>query len=156
MVSPPYQPVRRALNEASNITINTISNIADSVGIEDSGGTQVDPATSTNQIPSAVASVFQSSVNADTDILGSDVSPSNNPSAFRITVSLASSAVFNAQVTRSGNTVEEDLNDSNALSAGSVYSFYLPIRSSDSVNFQVETGVTINRLDIEEVQQSSV
>lgn len=84
---------------------------------------------------------------ANTDILSSDLSPNTPPATFRVSVQLASSAVFSVMF---GSTAM-DLNEGTALTAGALYTFDIPVNSNDgAVNFQENTGVTVDRITVDE------
>lgn len=104
-----------------------------------------------NFMPIAKATIFNTAVNANTNILGAGISPTNSPSILRVTICLNTGAVFNAQITRGGTTIAFRFNGGTALAAGAGYTFDLPWRSGDAVNFQVEAADTVCLLNADEV-----
>lgn len=102
--------------------------------------------------PDAKATVFDTAVNANTDILGDDLSPTVSPAIFRVSIAVDTAAVLNAQVTRSGNTVAYEFNQGNSLAAGSLFQFDHAVRDASEINYQVETGGTVLLLNVDEVQ----
>lgn len=104
-----------------------------------------------NDSPVTKALVYDDSPGADTDILGSDLTPGETPVTFRVNVVLDSAAQFNAQVTHSGGTEELGFNQGNALTANEEFQFDLTVRSNESINFQVESAVTVSRLSVVQI-----
>lgn len=93
---------------------------------------------------------------ANSDLFDSDISTDNDPSNLRVTVSVQSASILNVQETVSGNTVDYDLNGGNALSADELHVFDIPARTDGSYNFQLETGVAIDVLNVDEVRNAEV
>ena len=90
---------------------------------------------------------------ADTDLLGSDIEPTNSPSYIRIYAVFTVSGILSIMRTVGGDTITEQLNSGIALAAGAAYMFTVPWRTGDSINIQYsETGGNTLTLDIIEVQ----
>jgi len=90
---------------------------------------------------------------ADTDLLGSDITPTNSPSYIRIYFASSTAGILSVMRTVGGNTVAELLNSGVALTADAAYMFTVPWRTGDSINIQYsETGGDTLTLDIVEVQ----
>lgn len=86
---------------------------------------------------------------ADTDILSADVSPPET-GTLAVKVVLNSAAVFNVQEDIDGGPeLEEDLNSGNSLTAGAGFVFTIPCRGDASYNFQVESAVQVNVLQVD-------
>ena len=56
--------------------------------------------------------------------------------------------------TRNGVTKTEALNDGNALDAGDLNLFDVPVLAGDEINFQVESAVTVDELSVQEIIQA--
>lgn len=103
-------------------------------------------------IPAAKANEFDvAAPGVDTDILASDITPSNTPSICRVAVVLATASVFKARVTQGATTFDVKLNSGAALVASCLYVFDIPWEEGDSINFQVETDGIIQVLKAHEV-----
>jgi len=90
---------------------------------------------------------------ANTDLLGSDITPTNSPSYIRIYAVFAVAGILNVMRDVGGTTVTEQLNSGVALTANAAYMFTVPWRTGDSINIQYsETGGNTLTLDIIEVQ----
>lgn len=90
---------------------------------------------------------------ADTDFLGSDITPTNSPSYIRIYFVASIVGVLNVMRTVGAVTVSESLNSGLELTADAAYMFTVPWRTGDSINIQYSTTVgTTLVLDIVEVQ----
>lgn len=92
---------------------------------------------------------------ANTNILSTSLTPAYG-GAFRVTVCLATSSVFNVTITRSGTTKTCGLNASTALNAGDLYTFSFGVSTGNTYNFQVETNSIINILQIDEVSSGVI
>lgn len=99
------------------------------------------------------ANVFSQGAEQSTDILPADVSPSNDPSTFRITVAISGNASVLDVVATSGSVVHASAFNSNvSLQAATLYTFTHGVRSGFSYNYQVRnTGTNILQLLVEEV-----
>lgn len=87
---------------------------------------------------------------ANTDIIGSDITPDRN-GAFRVTVVLATASVLNVMIDDGTNSYACGLNESNALQAGDLYTFTFSVAKQNGYNFQVETNGIIQVLQVDEV-----
>ena len=98
------------------------------------------------------ASIHEGSApGANTDILGTDITP-ENAAAFRITTQVTAASVMNVMVKKSGNTTQTcALNNNIALLAGSLYTFSFGVVPSQTYNFQVETDGQIDILQVDEI-----
>lgn len=88
---------------------------------------------------------------ANTNILGSAITPTASPSVCRVTVNLAVASVFKGRLTRGETTFDVKLNGGATLVAGSLYMFDVPWETGDSLNFRVETNGIIQVLKALEV-----
>lgn len=90
---------------------------------------------------------------ANTDLLGSDITPTTSPSYIRIYFASSTAGILSVMRTVGGNTVAELLNSGVALITDAAYMFTVPWRTDDSINIQYsETGGDTLTLDIIEVQ----
>lgn len=80
---------------------------------------------------------------ANTDIMGAELTPgtSARPAvAYRITVGVETTAVFNCQIDDAATgPIEFDFNNGTALTAGRWYTFVLGVNNDYQYEFQVET-----------------
>lgn len=99
------------------------------------------------------ANVFNTALpTAETDILGTGLTPTNDVSYFQISVSMAVAGVFRATITREAVTVTVDFWQGANLQANALYTFPLAVRTGDTINFKFSaTGANINVLRVEEV-----
>ncbi len=107
----------------------------------------------------AVATVYAlAAPGANTNII-TPITPGPNASAFRVTVALTTSSVFNVRVTNGTTAYTLGLNGSVALAAGDLYTFVFGVRATSTqtgttaltYSFQVETDSVINYLLVEEI-----
>jgi hypothetical protein len=96
------------------------------------------------------ATVHNTAITAATNILASDISPSDPPSIFRIFVAVNTAGTFMARITNGGVTVGVNLNAGAALTANAGYIFDILVHSGDSVNFQHSASGTLLVLRVEE------
>lgn len=88
---------------------------------------------------------------ANTNILAEGVVPSRHDGVMRVTVQVATGSVLNVMVTQGATTKACGLNGNVALTAGCLYTFSFAVRANRTYNFQVETNVALDVLDVEEV-----
>jgi len=101
--------------------------------------------------PVLLASEFDKAVTADTDILDSDLSIDED-CLLRILVSESTGVVFKAKKIR--GTVEKvlDFNEGGALVANALYTFDLPVKKNDKVNFRMAAATTVHILNVMKVR----
>lgn len=99
------------------------------------------------------ANVFNQQADSQVDILPADVTPSNDPSTFRVTVAVSGSASIFDIVATSGAVVNTSAFNTNvALQPNTLYTFSHGVRSGFSYNYQVRSaGTNIQQLLVEEV-----
>lgn len=88
---------------------------------------------------------------ANVDILAADITPACPPSTLRIMVAISAAQVFNAIITRGGNTQTVGFNSNVALVAEALYTFEMVFHDGDSINFQVEGIATVMVMRIQEI-----
>jgi hypothetical protein len=115
--------------------------------------TRATEATLGKLIPVAKAVVFNTALPAtDNDILGSAITPTNSPSYLQIYVCVAIAGILRVRRTQGGVTISENLNDGQNLNANASYSFTVPWRTGDNVNFWYsQTGGNILSLIVDEI-----
>lgn len=91
------------------------------------------------------------SVTADTNILSSEITPTNTPCLFRIMVCLNTAGVLSAMVTESDSEQQLKFNAASNLVAHAVYMFDLLVHDGDSVNFQHSADATLKVLRVQEI-----
>ena len=90
---------------------------------------------------------------ADTNILTTSLTPTYG-GWFQIFVVLGTSSIFNMTETRGATTFTIGLNNSVALDSGDGCSFTVPVLTTSSYNFQVETNGIIRILKVLEVNNA--
>jgi len=120
--------------------ISELTKVTDPIKIEDTGGTQIDLTTKQQLMPLAVASQHGTAEAANTDILATDITPTNTPCLFRIMVMLETAGVFSAQLKNGGTTKVLKFNTAVQLLASCAYMFDLLVHSGDTVNFQTDVS----------------
>lgn len=91
---------------------------------------------------------FDASPGAGSDILDADITADDPPQMFRVQVSLSGSAVLNRQITRDGTAKTVQFNSGNTLGATQGFQFDHTVRDGDSINYQVESAVTVDYLSV--------
>ena len=88
---------------------------------------------------------------ANTNMLTTGLTPVYPVSAFRVTVRLATTSVFNLHSTDGTTAYVTGLNNSVALAAGDLYTLSFGVNNSLTYNFKVETDGIIAMLQVDEV-----
>ena len=88
---------------------------------------------------------------ADVDFLDEDVTATFPPSMLRILVQLDTAAKCHVMVDNGSSEVTLVLNSGVDLAAGCLYLFDVLVADEDSVNFQADGAVTVDRLIVQEV-----
>jgi len=101
--------------------------------------------------PLLKGSVFNDAVTADTDIFGSNLTPTNSPTTFRIYVCFDAAGVLTVRRTSGGTTVSEQLNSGTTLTANAAYIFDVPVESGESINLQYSVNATALKIMVLEV-----
>jgi len=97
------------------------------------------------------ASIFNTSIAANTNIFSSDLTPSYSPTLFRIYACFSASGVLTVRRTRGGTTVSEILNAGSSLNANCAYMFDVIVESGDSINLQYSVAATAICIRVVEV-----
>ncbi|MBW2672640.1 MAG: hypothetical protein JRD89_04380 [Deltaproteobacteria bacterium] len=87
-------------------------------------------------------SVINTSVAADTDVFGSDIT-ADWDSIMRIFVASDTAAVCRVKLTRGTTTVTLDLNSGSTLTANSAYIFDVVTKKGDKINVRFSAAVTV-------------
>jgi len=101
--------------------------------------------------PEMLASEFNKSVTANTDILASDLTMDED-CVLRIIVSESTGVVFRAKIIREAVEKVLDFNEGSTLKANALYPFDLPVKEGDKVNFRAGAATTINLLNIMKIR----
>ena len=109
-------------------------------GITDSDRNDINPATKELFIPLEKAAIHGTTKVADTDILATDLSPTNTPCLFRIMVMLETAGLFSAMLKNGAVTKKLKLNSGTLLTVDCAYVFDILVHSGDTVNFQTSVG----------------
>ncbi|MBW2673758.1 MAG: hypothetical protein JRD89_10155 [Deltaproteobacteria bacterium] len=96
-------------------------------------------------------SEHNAAVTAATDILSSDITPSNPPSLFRVMTCFSAAGVFSARVTRDSTTVGVEFNSGSDLIADGLYLFDMAVHDGDSVNFRYSADATMRLMRVSEI-----
>ena len=106
-------------------------------------------------IPIQKAEVHDTAYTANADMLASDITPSDIPAVFRMSVCLDTAAVFKIIIDDGTTEVDIALNQGAQLVAQTGYSFDWPIDIGDSVNFEADQNVQIEKLIVHEVTHAT-
>jgi hypothetical protein len=100
--------------------------------------------------PLAIASQHGVAETADTDILASDITPTNTPCLFRVMVMLETAGVFSVILKSGAVSKTLKCNTGNSLLADCAYMFDILVHTGDTVNFQtsVSGNVTLRAQEI--------
>ncbi|MCI4409222.1 MAG: hypothetical protein JHC26_09030 [Thermofilum sp.] len=101
--------------------------------------------------PITKASIFNTSVTANTNILSSGISPTNSPTVFRIYSTFNTGGNLIVTRTKSGTTINETLNSGAVLSANSPYIFDIIVESGETINLQYSVNATALVLKVIEI-----
>jgi hypothetical protein len=101
--------------------------------------------------PILKGSVFNTSITANTNIFGSDLSPTNSPTTFRIYACFSAAGVLTVRRTKAGVTVGEQLNAGASLNANAAYIFDVLLESGETINLQYSVNATALKLAVYEV-----
>ena len=96
--------------------------------------------------PRNVVNLFNSVELANTDALAADITPGRRVVAYRLTVGVSVTAVFNCQIDDGTTTLEFDFRDGDSLTAGRWYTFVIGAHEDYTYNFQVETNGNLTLL----------
>ena len=114
-------------------------------------GRDLDIGTSSSPLaPLSVASQHGVAETADTDILASDITPTNTPCLFRVMVMLETVGVFSAILKSGAVSKTLKLNTGTNLLASCAYMFDILVHSGDTVNFQTSVSGNVT-LRVQEI-----
>lgn len=101
----------------------------------------------------AIPAITGSSAKAATSLFSTDILPKQKgASMWRVMVVLkTTNSVFNLIIKTSNVTVTASFNSGTALTAGSVYTFDIPVFSDFKYNFQVTTATTVDFLAVMQI-----
>jgi len=102
-------------------------------------------------LPIEKANEHNGNKDANNDFLTTDLSPSDYPSAFRISVMLPSAGKLVAKLKKSTTTLNLYFNTNANLTAGALYEFHLLMHEGDTVNFQSDQNQNGFYLRVQEV-----
>jgi len=98
-----------------------------------------------------LATAFDAAVAADADILAADIAVDED-CILRVIVSENTGVIFRAKVVRDAVIKTLDFNEGGALKANALYTFDLPVRAGDSVNFRMAAATTVHVLNVMKVR----
>jgi len=101
--------------------------------------------------PVLLATKFDKAVTANTDILTRDLTIDEG-CLLRILVSESTGVTFRAKLVRGAVTKALDFNEGSALTANALYTFDLPVKKDDKVNFRTDTDTTLHILNVMKVR----
>ena len=96
------------------------------------------------------ANKHNASVTANTNILPDDLTPSRPPCVFRVMIS-SGAAVFSAIITKDTTSKTAKFHSGASLAVDCLYIFDMLVSDGDSVNFQLDTSVTLDVLRVYEI-----
>ena len=105
------------------------------------------------------AFVYDLAATSNANVLTSSLTTSQGTSALRITIGLTGTdSIVELRTIRNSDsvTIDFDLNDGTALTAGRIYTFTVGAANAASFNIQCETTTRVGVLIIDEVQDGSL
>jgi hypothetical protein len=121
----------------------------EAIKLADLNGLDIDPVIKGQFVPLAKATQRAVAETGGVDILGADLTPTNNPCLFRVMVMLSVAGVFSAQL-KNGGTSVLNFNGGVALTAGAVYMFDHLMGAGDTVNYQTDVSANVT-LQVQEI-----
>jgi len=110
--------------------------------------TSGDPTKSKPARPQSLASVFDTSVSADTDILAEDITIEYD-GVVRAVCAFDTAGVLRAKLTRAGVTKTLDYNAGASLTANALYAFDLPVKKGDLFNLRYSVAALAHYIEIQ-------
>lgn len=101
--------------------------------------------------PVLKASIFNTVVTANTNILSSNISPTYSPTTFRIYATFNTQGILSIVRTRGTTTVTEQLNGGYTLNANAAYTFDVVVEQGETINLQYSANATALVLKILEI-----
>ena len=122
------------------------------------------PTSGTTVIPIQIASIEKAVVHntalpavADTDFLGTAITPTDTPCGFIVQIAVSITGIFRTTITNGANTQTVNFNQAVALTAGSLYIFEMLVHDGDTINFRYSTtGGTIQILRVQEADSAVI
>jgi len=98
-----------------------------------------------------LASVFNTSITANTNILSQDIVPTRSPVIFRIYATFNASGVLTTLRTKGTTTISEQLNSGNPLNANAAHIFDIIVEQGETINFRYSVNAICLVLKVVEV-----
>ena len=102
-------------------------------------------------IPLEKAHIHDTAYTANADFLAADIEPSDPPCMFRIMVCLDTAAVFKVVVDDGSTEVDMEMNAGEQLVAQSAYIFDVLVHEDDTINFEADQNVQIEKFIVQEI-----
>lgn len=102
-------------------------------------------------IPLEKAHIHDTAYTANADFLAPDIEPSDAPCLFRVLVCLDTAAVFKVVVDDGSTEVDMAMNGGAQLTAQAVYMFDVLVHADDTINFEADQSVQIEKFIVQEV-----
>jgi hypothetical protein len=99
-----------------------------------------------------LASVFNTSITANTNIFSQGIAPTRSPVIFRIYATFDASGVLSVVRTKGTTTVSELLNSGNPLNANAAHIFDIIVEQGETINFQYSVNATCLVLKVVETR----
>jgi hypothetical protein len=99
-----------------------------------------------------LASIFNTSVTANTNILSQSIAPTRSPVLFRIYASFDTAGILSVVRTKGTVTVVEQLNSGNNLNANCAYIFDIVVESGETINLRYSVNATCLVLKVVETK----
>jgi hypothetical protein len=99
-----------------------------------------------------LASVFNTSITANTNILSQGIAPTRSPITFRIYATFNASGVLTIVRTKGTTTITEQLNSGNPLNANAAHIFDIIVEQGETINFQYSVNATCLVLKVVETR----
>jgi len=98
--------------------------------------------------PKSIASVFDTSVSAETDVLATDITIESD-GIIRVVCAFDTSGVLRAKLTRAGVTKILDYNAGGTLVANALYAFDLPVKKGDLFNLRYSVAAVAHYIEVQ-------
>jgi hypothetical protein len=99
-----------------------------------------------------LASVFNTSITANTNILSQNIAPTRSPVIFRIYATFDASGVLIVVRTKGTTTVSELLNSGNPLNANAAHIFDIIVEQGETINLRYSVSATCLVLKVVETR----
>jgi len=98
--------------------------------------------------PQSIASVFDTSITANTDILATDITIEFD-GVIRVVCAFDTAGILRAKLTRNAVTKTLDYNGGAALTANALFAFDLPVKKGDLFNLRYSVAAVAHYIEVQ-------